>query len=487
MALLGITDGRYQSFVQQMQAEGVDPHEVFWTVAPRDALYRVVSHGVPNRFSHWTFGREYLRLSQSGGRIYEFVIWDHPAEAYIDQTLSTPEAELIVAHVLGHAAVFRSNQRFQSGMLDRTEWDAHAHWVDTESERMTQEVQEYAQRFGSRRSSNPFQRITNNVVEIYPMPELLMTYTALDLLLTLEWATLAPWERQPPWEIGPVAELPTLSRESVTWRLWQGHPVENPREVADTDPALTRMNRKQWDQVDVVDVLRTQSRSPLVRKAARWLRTEWDYFWRIKTTKLLNEGYASYWHRRQTKQPLTELRAWEQVFFRTSVEVPSPMNPYWVGAELFQMLEDDGEDPHQWMRQWDDVSFLSMALTPQRIERLRVIPIVVDQQDQHPEGWAIYHERTNLETVADRMVSWQNTMAHGGVGVPFLRWTGPRSCVVAGFWGSDLWPQKKVTLDPFWFIGLATLLGRSIEVLVDPSLGAQWHVDPAWDAQQERR
>lgn len=465
MDLLGLTQERFQEHVAAIKADGGNPGNVYWSPVTQDQMYRVLAHAVPNRFSHWTFGQEYLGLKQGGGRVYEFVVWDDPAEAYIDQTLSTAEADLIAIHVLAHADFFINNFRYQWEPPHPQTWQTHADWVDKHVHALSREVREFAGRISARQAREPMVKVgestTGVLWEFRPMIGLLDNYSAFDLMLALEPAVKPSWERKPQALVldAPEAEG-TSAGDWASWRLWRGESLYTPEPPLE-DAALVRMNRKAWNQVDVLDVVRTTARSNLVRQAARWLREEWEYFWTLKSTKLMNEGWASYWHRKQTANPLSENWAWQQAHLRVGVEVPRVSNPYWLGAELFRLLEEEGEHPREWMTRCDDQTFLGMALTPERAQKLRLVPIWTETTR---DEWVIRRDR-DLEDLAFRYQHWWEAQMHGGIGRPILEWTSPRTLQIQSLWGAMLIDKPSAhPIDPWWFLGLATLLGRSITV-----------------------
>jgi stage V sporulation protein R len=43
------------------QEMGLDPYPTHFEVVPQHVIYELGSYGLPARFSHWTFGRDYHR------------------------------------------------------------------------------------------------------------------------------------------------------------------------------------------------------------------------------------------------------------------------------------------------------------------------------------------------------------------------------------------------------------------------------------------
>lgn len=97
---------------------GLHPGHVHFELVSSGAIQLFASHGgLPVRYSHWSFGKSEQRLKTAFDfrltQIYELVINNVPAYAFIDETVSPAEALMIVAHVIAHADFFRHHRAFQ--------------------------------------------------------------------------------------------------------------------------------------------------------------------------------------------------------------------------------------------------------------------------------------------------------------------------------------------------------------------------------------
>lgn len=453
---------RYQHQRQLMEDGGARPGEVFWTEATRDMMARVIVHGVPNRFSHWTFGERYLRMLQSSGRLYEFVVWGNAIEAYIDDTLSPAEAHMIAAHVLGHADCMRNNFRFNPQYrLEPEDWMRHAQWIDGNTPETTKNVAEYSDRYLHKKDLEKETAGEDWLIHVFPARELLEQYDALDLMMTVSVASHPPWERVQSPTLPPWAKRPTP---------WDTTPPEAAR-----DDALTTMHRTTWANVDTLDILKAFARPQGVRELAGIFQEEEDYFHVLKSTKLINEGWATYWHHRVGGTEGTEQDVWEQASLRSGVELPGMINPYWLGSELFRLVEEAGDDPRWLMEHCDDASFLQYALTPERLGALEIIPMLV-KSGRDPEGnpaWEWYHDTIDPDVAVQRVIDhW--SIGKEGIGTPILRWVSPKEVAVEGVWGiPEIYPDAPMAVDPLWFFSLATLLGRTLTVRLPKTI--LWH------------
>lgn len=96
---------------------GLDPGHVHFELVDTQTIADLAaSGGLPARYGHWSFGKSRARLKTSFDygltQIYELVINHRPAYAFVDRSVSVPQALMIVAHVAAHADFFRHHRGF---------------------------------------------------------------------------------------------------------------------------------------------------------------------------------------------------------------------------------------------------------------------------------------------------------------------------------------------------------------------------------------
>src|SRR5438874_12252619 len=95
---------------------GLDPYPTHFEMVPDHIIYELGAYGLPARFSHWTFGRDYHRQKTSYeygmSKIYEIVFNTNPTQAFLMDSNSLLSHRLGVAHVFGHSDFFRRNNYF---------------------------------------------------------------------------------------------------------------------------------------------------------------------------------------------------------------------------------------------------------------------------------------------------------------------------------------------------------------------------------------
>ncbi len=92
---------------------------------------------------------------------------------------------------------------------------------------------------------------------------------------------------------------------------------------------------------------------PWRRDILTMMREEMLYFWPQLETKIMNEGWASYWHQRIIRElDLTSDEAIEFAKLNAGVVQPSKtgINPYYLGLKIFEDIEERYDNPTDEMK-----------------------------------------------------------------------------------------------------------------------------------------
>ncbi len=104
---------------------GLDFYTMRYEVCPAEIIYTFGAYGMPTRFSHWSFGKQFFKMKLQYdlglSKIYELVINSDPCYAFLLDSNSLIQNKLIVAHVLAHCDFFKNNVRFQNTKRDMVE------------------------------------------------------------------------------------------------------------------------------------------------------------------------------------------------------------------------------------------------------------------------------------------------------------------------------------------------------------------------------
>src|SRR5690554_6048316 len=102
---------------------GLDFFETVFEMVDYKQINEIAAFGgFPTRYPHWRFGMEYEQLAKSSeyglSKIYELVINNNPAIAYLLEGNSLTDQKLVMCHVYGHVDFFKNNFSFRSTDLD---------------------------------------------------------------------------------------------------------------------------------------------------------------------------------------------------------------------------------------------------------------------------------------------------------------------------------------------------------------------------------
>ncbi|MEL6716546.1 MAG: SpoVR family protein, partial [Planctomycetota bacterium] len=261
--------------------------------------------GFPVRYSSWRFGMEYERLARGHdwglSKIYELVINHDPTIAYLVRSNTLLEQKLVMAHVFGHADFFRNNAWFaptERRMLER--FDEHARRVQTHVDA---------------RGPDAVERFLDAALSLEPLID---PYGPMKRSRAASVAQMSAAER------GRRALEALCGGEDV--------PVESPhRSPFDVMRYLLEHAPLEGWERDLLSIVADEA----------------EYFLPQRMTKIINEGWASFWHSRLLTTGLLE--ASEVVDFAdchsgATSTAPGRLNPYKLGIDLFRHAERAGLD-----------------------------------------------------------------------------------------------------------------------------------------------
>lgn len=339
---------------------GLDPFPMRYEICPADILYTIGAYGMPTRFSHWSFGKAFYRMKMQYdlglSKIYELVINSNPCYAFLLDTNTPVQNRLIVAHVLAHSDFFKNNAYFSRTPRDMVDRMAAA------AERFRQYEREYG----------------TGTVESF-----------LDAVLAIQ-------EHIDPTRVPPAGgrgdpEPGTLERGNRVGRrgpyddLWEWDRKETGTEqeealrtvIQKIKERADERRRRRKPEKDVLLFL--MDNSPVLedwqRDVLTVIRQEMLYFWPQIETKVLNEGWATYWHLRIMREfDLSPGESFEFAKLHAGVVAPSPVqvNPYALGLAILEdIARREGEEALFEIREIEsDQSLLRNYLTKEIVDRL---------------------------------------------------------------------------------------------------------------------
>lgn len=370
------------------KAYGLDFFETIFEVIDYKQVNEIAAlGGFPTRYPHWRFGMEYDRLSKSYQfglhKIYEMVINNDPCYAYLMRSNSIVDQKLVMAHVYAHCDFFKCNMYFQK---------TNRKMIDEMANHATR-IRNYMDKYG-----------------VEPVEDF------IDVCLSIE--NLIDYQAEKPDEIYKLEEekdeedarpaplrVPKLKSKGYMDKYI--NPDDFLKQQQQKLEKQREKNKKFPPNPEKDVLLFLQEYAPLhtwQRDILSIIREESYYFSPQGQTKIMNEGWASYWH--STIMTQKALKDSEIVDFAdhhsgTVFMRPGSLNPYKLGLELYRDIEDrwnKGKHGKEWeecndyrkKEEWDkkenlgrqkifevrrlcnDVTFIDDYLTMEFAERFKL-------------------------------------------------------------------------------------------------------------------
>jgi stage V sporulation protein R len=324
---------RYLAELQQEIEEyarefGLDFFDVIFEVLSYEAINMVAAYGgFPTRYPHWRFGMEYEQLKTSYtyglSKIYEMVINNNPCYAYLLEGNSLVDQKIVMAHVYAHCDFFKNNL-----------------WFKDTNRKMMNEMANHATRVRRYMSKHG----------VDPVEGFIDSSLSLENLIDIHAPMIQ--RRGPPEGKESAAEDQRQASEIPRLPVQRKYldPYVNPAEYIEKQKqklAEERSKAKRFPPKPERDILLClMEHAPL----KRWqrdlmgiIREEAYYFAPQGQTKIMNEGWATYWH--STIMTQRALNSDEVIDFAdhhsaTLGTRPGRLNPYKVGLEMFRYIED---------------------------------------------------------------------------------------------------------------------------------------------------
>ncbi len=304
---------------------GLDFYPMRYEVCPADIIYTFGAYGMPTRFTHWSFGKQFhkMKLQYDLGlsQIYELVINSDPCYAFLLDTNSLIQNKLIIAHVLAHCDFFKNNVRFSNTRRDMVES------MTATAER----IADYEMTYGKEEVESFLDAVLS--IQEHIDPSIVRSKLPAD------------GEEDTEKKDNPKAK----SQYDDLWGLDEKPAVEKPK---------TRRKTKKLPPKPEKDILlfieeHSRELEDWQRDILTMMREEMLYFWPQLETKIMNEGWASYWHQRILRE--MDLSTSETIEFsklNAGVVQPSKtsINPYYLGLKIFEDIEERYNNPTEEMQ-----------------------------------------------------------------------------------------------------------------------------------------
>jgi stage V sporulation protein R len=307
--------------IQEIAREaGLDFMPQEFDVVPAQKMLEIMAYRLPVNFSHWSFGRDYeierTKLEHGYAVPYEVVFNSDPCRAYLMDTNPFVIQVMVMAHVYAHNDFMKNNRHFQNTRRDM---------ISSASEAAAR-FRKYEEDFG---------------------PE------AVERII--DAAMAIQWNIDPDEELHPETE-PQARERLFGWSQSAPHPGAYDdlllQRESYTQEEKTELRRKTPPEPTVDLVGYVIDHSP--RQLSEWqkdilqvVKSQAQYFMPYRRTKIMNEGWATYWHEEIMKRLFAEkfLDADEHGYYniynaRVKAHHPKVINPYLLGSSLFRSIEE---------------------------------------------------------------------------------------------------------------------------------------------------
>ena len=308
---------------------GLDFYPVIFELVDADQLNGIAAlGGFPTRYPHWRFGMEYEKLSKGYNyglqKIYELVINNDPCYAYLMNCNGFVDQKLVMAHVYGHCDFFKNNQ-----------------WFSHTSRKMMDEMANHGNRI--RRYMD---RFGVEVVE-----EFIDSCLSLEDLIDIHSVHIKRRDDKNRYNFHEEDHEGDADGSGRFQAKGYMDSFINPREILAEQSARRQEERRKKDEHfpaqperDVMlFLLEHAPLKPWQLDVLSIIRDEAYYFAPQGQTKIMNEGWASYWHStimtHNTLDP-NEVVCYCDHHSGTLAGSANRLNPYKLGIELFRDIED---------------------------------------------------------------------------------------------------------------------------------------------------
>lgn len=370
-------------------------------ISSEQMLDAYASTGLPIGYPHWSYGKEFIRNEHqyrtgARGLAYEIVINSNPCIAYLMEENSMPMQALVIAHAAyGHNSFFKGNYLFR-------QWTSADAIID---------YMVFARNFVMQCE----ERYGHDAVE-----EILDSCHALMDFGVDRYHHPAP--------LSADAERSRMrEREEYAWtqydEIWNTLPVKERRKDQRAQEAFPA--EPQENLLYFVEKFSPRL-TPWQREIVRIVRKVAQYFYPQGQTKLMNEGWATFWHytilnRLYEKGRVDDGFMLEFLGSHTNVVAQRDfdqkgyggINVYALGFAMFQdirrICENPSDEDREWfpdiaggdwrtvldgaMRNYKDESFVGQFLSPRLIREFHLFAVADHESEKDLEVNAIHNEQ----------------------------------------------------------------------------------------------
>lgn len=342
-----------------------------------DMLSYEAYSGMPARYPHWSFGKAWERIKtyyryNLTGLPYEMVINSNPCLAYLMKENTLLLQVLTIAHVYGHNDFFKNNRLFKDGT--RAEY-----------------------------TTETFKSNANRLREYISDPSI--GYARVERILDAAHALR--------FQVHRITNEKHLSLKESKQRLMESYYARSSSN--DILSAAKKEAPPDWNQIPLEpeeDILLFMMRHARLtdweKDLIKIVRDETLYFIPQIETKIMNEGWASFWHYKILNH-LQLPQGMQLEFMKRHNQVvcahEGSLNPYHLGFEMWSKLDRQSKDTRDIFairEQERDASFLRRYLDEELCRELNLF-----QYQKHGSNYVVSEvsDEPGWEQIRDTLIS----------------------------------------------------------------------------------
>ena len=333
-----------QTIEEYARGYGLDMFDIVYEMLGTNGINEFAAYGgFPTRYPHWRFGMGYDQLSKGtqygGQKIYEMVINNDPCYAYLLSTNTLMDHKMVMAHVCAHCDFFKHN--FYFSHTNRRMIDEIANHAAR--------IRGYVDRFGAEK----VEEFIDRVLSLENMLDLNVIFAGDDKLLQ----AARPLSEAEENAMGPVKPYKIAAPAYLDRFMNPPEQMEEHRKKLEKE---RQELRKRFPREPIRDILWfLLYYAPLdswQKDIISIIREEAYYFAPQGMTKIMNEGWAAYWHSRLMTEKImddSDVVGFAERHASVVRASRAQLNPYRLGMMLFRDIAERW-DKGKFGREWED-------------------------------------------------------------------------------------------------------------------------------------
>lgn len=311
--------------------EGLDFFPTIFEVVGYDKMNEIAAYdGFPTRYPHWRFGMAYEQLAKSYAyglsKIYELVINTNPCYAYLLEGNELVDQKLVMAHVYGHCDFFKNN--FWFSRTNRKMLDTLANHASR--------IRRYMDLYGY----GSVERFIDVCLSLDNLIDFHRPYRP-----DASQQQVKPKSDLPDELIGGGLEVPKLrAKEYMDEFVNTETYLDSQREKLERERLQAQRHPIHPERDVLLFLMENADLTRWQRNVIEIIRSEAYYFAPQRVTKIMNEGWACFWHTHiMTKRGIldqSEVIDYADRHSGTTAPHRGRINPYRLGLELFRDIHE---------------------------------------------------------------------------------------------------------------------------------------------------